>query len=523
MGQETGMLQPVNRLLQLVPERVLRREESHYAIIDIGSNSVRLVVYDQLGRAPFPRFNEKSLCRLAQGLDETGELPADGARRAVEAVRRFRAVAGAMEVGRIDVLATEAVRRATNGPALTGAIAEETGLNVRVLSGEEEAHYAGLGVVAGFYRPMGLVGDMGGGSLEVIEVLDDRVGDRSASLPLGALPVQALLAKHGQGAKEHVDALLEASLPPDLTGPVFHAVGGSWRALAKVHMAAKGAPVRVVHGYTIKARKARKFARRLWQLPEDELAALPGVPSRRVSTLRAAALVMDRVLKRLRPERLVFSALGVREGWLYSQLSPADRYLDPLVEGAQVLGVPLARVAGFGRALARWTDDLFPGETAAEQRLRVAACALSDIAWRDHQDLQGLESFRRLLQFPFIGIDHTERVFLAAAIHARYPGRLDDPQLRPAIDLLSASARRRAQILGRTMLLGYRVSGSVPEILEGARLRITAEGLRLEVSRTVRVPDSEVVADRLSLLANAIGVRRTEVIETAGSEESQQT
>ena len=162
---------------------------------------------------------------------------------------------------------------------------------------------------------------------------------------------------------------------------------------------------------------------------------------------------------------------------------PEERYLDPLIEGAQVLGVPLARVAGFGRALTRWTDDLFPGETASERRLRVAACALSDIAWRDHADLQGLESFRRLLQFPFIGIDHTERVFLAAAIHARYPGRLNDPRLEPAIGLLSPTARRRAQILGRTMLLGYRISGSVPEILEGARLRIDTDGLRLEVGR----------------------------------------
>jgi exopolyphosphatase/guanosine-5'-triphosphate,3'-diphosphate pyrophosphatase len=505
----------VSRPLELVPERVLRREQQHYAIVDIGSNSVRLVVYDQLGRAPFPRFNEKSLCRLAEGLDETGELPAEGARRTVEAVRRFQAVATAMEAARIDVLATEAMRRASNGPALATEIAKETGLAVRVLSGGEEARYAGLGVVSGFYRPTGLVGDMGGGSLEVVEVIDDRVGERSVSLPLGALPVQSLLAKHGVKAKDHVDKLLKARLPPNLTGAVFHAVGGGWRALAKVHMANVDAPVRVVHGYTLKAAKARKFIRKLWRMPEEEVAKVPGVPSRRVPTIRAAALVLDRVLKRLEPDQLVFSALGVREGWLYTQLDAEERYLDPLIEGAQVLGVPLARVAGFGRALTRWTDDLFPGETASERRLRMAVCALSDIAWRDHADLQGLESFRRLLQFPFIGIDHTERVFLAAAIHARYPGRLNDPRLEPAIGLLSPTARRRAQILGRTMLLGYRISGSVPEILEGARLRIDTDGLHLEVGRSARVPDSEVVADRLTLLASAVGVRRTEIVEAA--------
>jgi exopolyphosphatase/guanosine-5'-triphosphate,3'-diphosphate pyrophosphatase len=488
-------------------------ERPHYAVVDIGSNSVRLVVYDQLGRAPLPRFNEKSLCRLAEGLDETGELPAEGFRRAVEAVRRFRAIADAMEVTRVDVLATEAVRRAKNGPDLVAAIRKEAGLAVRVLSGEEEARHAGLGVIAGFYRPVGLVGDMGGGSLEVIEALEDRVGEQAVSLPLGALPVQSLLARHGKEARDHVDTLLEARLPPALIEPVFHAVGGGWRALAKAHIAAVKAPVRVVHGYTIDGAEARAFAKRLWRLPPAKLAELPGVPTRRAATMAASALVLDRVLKRLASERVVFSALGVREGWLLLQLPEAEQRLDPLIEGARALGAPLARVPDFGAALARWTEELFPGETEADRRLRVAACTLSDIAWRDHPDVQGIESFRRLLQFPFIGIDHKERAFLAAAVHARYPGRLDDPCLEPAIGLLSPSARRRAEILGRAMLLGYRISGSVPEILACARVRIEAEGVRLEVGRAARVPDSEVVADRLRLLAAAIGVRRTEIVE----------
>lgn len=501
------------RPLEIVPERVAR-DRPHYAVADIGSNSVRLVVYDQLGRAPFPRFNEKSLCRLAAGLAETGEIAAEGFRRTVETLRRFRAIADAMEVPRIDVIATEAVRRAANGPRLVAAIKEETGLGARVLSGEEEARYAGTGVIAGFYRPIGLVGDLGGGSLEIVEILDDRVGDQPpVSLPLGALPVQALLAEAGPKAKQRVDELLEGALPPVLTRPVFHAVGGNWRAFAKAHMAETEAPVRVVHGYAAPAESVRAFAKKLWRLPEAKIAKLPGVPTRRAGTLVAAALVLDRVLKRLAPERVVFSALGVREGWLYSQLPKRERYLDPLVEGAQAFGVPQARVARFAPALARWTDGLFPGETPAERRLRVAACALSDIAWRDHPDVQGLESFRRLLQFPFIGLDHAERVFLALAVRARYPGRVDESSLGPALGLLSPNARRRAEILGRAMLLGYRVSGSVPEILEKARLAIEAGGVRLEVDPAARVPDSEVVADRLRLLAEVVGVRGAEIVE----------
>jgi len=200
------------RPLDLAPDRFSRAGRAPYAVIDIGSNSVRIVVYDELGRAPFPRFNEKALCQLGDGLSRTGALSAEGLARTLAAVRRYRAIADAMGVERIDTIATEAVRRASNGPALVDSIAEQTGLAVRVLSGDQEAHFAALGVISGFYRPAGLIGDMGGGSLEVAEIDDDRVGARRVSMPLGALPVRALL--EGAAARERVDALLRRRQGP---------------------------------------------------------------------------------------------------------------------------------------------------------------------------------------------------------------------------------------------------------------------------------------------------------------------
>ena len=495
------------RSLELAPDRVLRDKRQPYAVVDIGSNSVRLVVYDQLGRAPFPRFNEKSLCRLAEGLDETGVIADTGFRRTVEATRRFRAIADAMGVARIDVLATEATRRATNGAELVGAIGREAGLEVRVLTGTEEARYASLGVISGFYRPVGLVGDMGGGSLELAEIEDDRIGDRSVSLPLGALPTQALMARYGEAAKDRIDAILAEALSPPPARAVFYPVGGGWRALAKAHIQMTGAPVQVVHGYRIDVKTARDFAKSLWRMPDKALGKLKGVPARRGKTLAAAALVLDRVLKFAGPQEVVFSALGVREGWLYSQLSEAERYFDPLIEGAQTFATPLSRVPEFGPALDRWTASLFPGETQAEQRLRVAACALSDIGWRDHADLRAGEAFRRLVHFPFIGVDHAERVFLGAAIHARYSGAADDPALGPAIGLLDADTRHRAEVLGRAMQLGYRLSGGVPGILDGASLARKGQNLVMQVGTTARVPDSEVVSSRLQMLADALGAK----------------
>jgi exopolyphosphatase/guanosine-5'-triphosphate,3'-diphosphate pyrophosphatase len=223
------------------------------------------------------------------------------------------------------------------------------------------------------------------------------------------------------------------------------------------------------------------------------------------------------VIKRLAPERVVFSALGVREGLLFSQLDKSEQYLDPLVEGAQLIGLPLARVPNFAAALAPWTAELYSGETPAETRLRLAICALSDIAWRDAPDLRAEESFRRVLQFPFIGVDHAERAFLAAAIQARYAGKPDAPWLTPAIGLLTPALRRRAQILGRAILLAYRFSGGVPAVLSSARLRIEPDTVRLEVAAAARAPDSEVVGDRLKLLANALGVRRSEIVVVEAS------
>ncbi len=350
----------VNRPLDIEPPRALKSSRAPYAIVDIGSNSVRLIVYDQLGRAPLPRFNEKLLCRLGEGLAQTGRIRDDGFRRTVDALRRFRAIAEAMGVAKLDVTGTEAIRTASNGAALKQAIFEETGLEVRILSGEEEARFSTLGVISGFFRPVGVVGDMGGGSLEIREALDDRVGEGWASLPLGALPVETLLAAGQASAKRSVDALLAARLPKLAEHDVFYAVGGGWRAFAHAHLIASEAPVKVVHGYAIEARAARAFAKALAQMPIEKLAALPGVPTRRARTLPAAAFMLDRVLKRLGSERVVFSALGLREGFIYSQLGEDERYLDPLIEGAQLVGLPQARVPQFPPALVRWTAPIVP-------------------------------------------------------------------------------------------------------------------------------------------------------------------
>ena len=512
-AQTSGSTDTMPHEATIDSERFIKRKQNHYGVLDIGSNSIRLVVYDDLSRAPFPRFNEKSMVALGAGLDDDGNFSDKTIDRALHAVMRLHAIAKAMDVERVDVLATEATRRAGNGQQLIDAIHEQTGLKAKVLSGEEEAWYSAHGVISGFYQPQGMMGDIGGGSLEVAEVLTDTVGERKTSMPLGALPVTEKL-KDGYGtAKKWVDGILDESLPPMLTNPVFYAVGGGWRALARIHIAMHERPISVVQGYEIDAEEIRALARDIAKMSPDEVAALPDVPGRRVATLPASALVMSRVLRQLKPDRVAFSAYGLREGWLYKQLDEEEQQRDPLLESAQAIGLPVARVPAFSEALSLWTDDLFPGESQCERRLRLTVCALTDIAWREHEKIRAKDSLLRLLQFPFIGLSHPERAFISVAILARYGGKIDDEVMNAIGDLLTPNDLRRAEILGRTLLLGHRFSASVPDILHHARIKLDIDTARLEILNARSIPDSDAVQVRLRQLAKAAGLDNAEIVE----------
>ena len=351
------------------------------------------------------------------------------------------------------------------------------GSQVRVLSGAEEAHFAALGVISGFFRPIGLVGDMGGGSLEVAEALDDRVGERWVSLPLGALPVEALLAEGAGEAKRRIDALLQGgpAAGPDrarvlrrrrrLAGARQGAHGGGRRARCRWCTATRWTPTRRATSPRSCGTCRRPSSRRC--------RACRRAASR---TLPAAALVLDRVLKHLAPERVVFSALGLREGWLYSQLPEAERYLDPLVEGAQLFGLPLARVP----ALRAGPGALDRRPVPRRDRRPTRAC--------------GSRSARSPTSPGATTRTSGPRRASAACCSSRSSastmpsGCSSPPRSTPAMPASPTTAgwRRRSaccrrataparQILGRAILLGYRLSGGVPEILANARLQIDAD------------------------------------------------
>ena len=202
------------------------------AVVDIGSNSVRLVVYDGLRRSPTPVFNEKILCGLGKGVAITGKLADSGIARALAALRRFRALAKQIGVKQVFAVATAAAREATNGQTFIESAEEAIGVGINVLSGKEEARYAALGVIAGIPEADGIVGDLGGGSLELIDVQDGKLRD-GITLPIGPLRLIDMSGGSIKRAKEIVDEYLEkATLLGNLKGRSFYAVGGTWRNLA---------------------------------------------------------------------------------------------------------------------------------------------------------------------------------------------------------------------------------------------------------------------------------------------------
>lgn len=307
------------------------RRRRPVGIIDIGSNSVRLVVYDGLTRTPVPLFNEKAVCALGKGLDKSGHLNPAGVKMALAAVERFVHLARAMGVAALDVLATAAARDATDGPEFIARLEKRCGVTVRLLSGEEEARNAALGVLCSIPEADGMVADLGGGSLELVMVENHRFGDFS-SMPLGVLRLQD--QSGGNRAKavgiidKHLDKL---SWMAQGSGRSLYAVGGAWRTIARICIEQMDYPLHVLDNFTLPAGEAVELLDLISRQSRKSLEKIPGVSKRRLPTLPMAAVALERLVRVVAPSELVFSVYGMREGQFFQNLPPAVREEDPLI------------------------------------------------------------------------------------------------------------------------------------------------------------------------------------------------
>jgi exopolyphosphatase / guanosine-5'-triphosphate,3'-diphosphate pyrophosphatase len=488
-----------------------RKRADSVAVIDIGSNSVRLVVYEELARSLISVFNEKTLCGLGREVQSTGLLAPDAVDKALTSLKRFHALCKIQKVGRVYAIATAACRDATNGPDFIAKAERICGTKIEILSGPREAKLSALGVVSGIHKPDGVVGDLGGGSLELIDVRGHQVRG-GVTLPLGSLALQDLSHKSLKRAERIVETeLSEVSRLKSGRGRTFYAVGGTWRALARIHIIQSGYPLKVMHGYSIPAAEALDFVQRLRRLAAaNMLANIEAVADARRPLLTYAALVLEHIIRTARPKTITFSTFGVREGLLFSMLPEAERNKDGLICAAQSLNELLSRSARHAQELAEWTDRLARvvhlRETEEDRRLRHAACLLSDIGWRAHPDHRGEQTLEIITNGNFGSISHQGRAFVALSVFFRYAGLSEENQPPPIIQQqVTPHMLDRAKVLGAAFRVAHLISAARPGVLPATHFRTQGRKLMLVFEHQMVDLVADRVGSRFKQLARLVG------------------
>ena len=479
-------------------------------VVDLGSNSVRLVVYEGHNRNPVPIFNEKAVLRLGRGLQATGRLNDEGIGPALTVMHRYYLIARAMGAAPFEVLATAAVRDATNGADFVARLRDRMpGVSIRILSGSEEADYAANGVLCGIPDADGILADIGGGSLEVVR-LGGGVRGLSQTLPLGVIRLADRSGGNLDLARQSVETDF-AAVPwlNEGAGRDLYLVGGAWRALARIHMAQTAYPLRMVHHYRMDRDTARDLAGSITTMSRRLLERMPDAPRRRLDDLPYAAIALRRLLRLTDARRVVFSASGLREGWFMRRMPDAIRLQNPLLSACQEMAGRLGRDPLLPEALFEWTNPLFPKETDEARYLRRAACWVSDVGSHDHPEFRAEQAYLRVLRQPGIGLDHPTRAFLALSIALRYEAGADSEFLKPARALLDNTAADRAELLGAALRLAYTLSAGTPDLLAGTRLRIQGSKLVLSLREDRGVFAGESVVRRLDRLAQTLGLEAT--------------
>ncbi len=478
--------------------RARRGQRGPIAIVDIGSNSVRVVIFDSQTRSPATLDNEKAICAIGRDMVSTGRLHADGCALALKALARFRILADGLNVEAREAVATAAARDAQNGAEFVARAEAAWGAPVRVLAGEEEARLAAQGVIAGIPDAEGLVADLGGGSLDMVTVKNGSTG-AAFTLPFGPLRLMDLARGDSDKAREIVDkGLSEMQFRRSLEGSRIYAVGGIWRSLARVDMDKKEYPLHVLQQYVIPKNRALELCRLLSRQSRKSLEKIKVVSRRRLLSATGA-------------REVVISAFGLREGLLFDHLPEEERAKDPLIEFAGNANQRVARSPDHARELYKWSAPLFVEDSSELRRIRESALLFSDIGWRRHPDDRVLGAFRDVLNAPFSGADHRTRTLIAASIFHRYSGDEEFPRDQPEAALLEEMYSPHALRIGLAARLGFWLSASAASALAQYRLRATPSRIILEVPRRLEVNAGEAAQKRVAALAAAFG-RKGEIL-----------
>jgi exopolyphosphatase/guanosine-5'-triphosphate,3'-diphosphate pyrophosphatase len=480
------------------------------AVIDIGSNTVRLMVYAGSPRAPMPIYNEKSRVKLGACLAGDGEIDKATMKKALAALARFETLARTMKVDSMRVVATAATREAKNGQELVDKAAA-LGIRVDVLDGDAEATAAGYGVLSDNPFANGYVGDLGGGSLELIRIADGKLGAR-VSLPLGTLRHDILTGKSAkqitQMLRDDIAKTIGKSAFPIETGLPFYMIGGSWRTFARLYMHETGYPLTILSNYEMPP-EAPELLTPLAQ-DRDALTRSNVVAAGRISALPGATALLGGIIGLLKPRKLVTSIYGLREGLLYEQLTAEERSQDPLIAAARFEGERLGRFPFHGDTLAQWIAPVFAGQSAHDARLCRAACLLSDSVWNVNPEYRADHALDLALDGSWPGVSASDRAVIAAALWTVHAGKRTLPEMLLA--LATAGALAQAVIWGLAIRLAHRLDGGTGGALPNSRIDGDGATLRLHLSGSAVRLQSNSVLRRLQALGEALGYAQAEIL-----------
>ncbi len=483
-------------------------------VIDIGSNSIRLVVYDRLSRAPLPIINRKAVLGLGTDVERYGRFSDEGFAAAVRAIHALTKMAEDVPVSDLTLLATAGVRSARNGEAFCDAIREKSGYSVTVLSGEEEAELSALGVVSALPHLTGVVGDLGGGSLELVALENGKVTAQT-SLDIGPLRLIERTGSKLTAASALIDeAILSVGWMEEWRSRNFYAVGGAWRAIAKVHMAQHDYPLRVVHGYQMSRREARDFTEMLEHLGAASVSGIRVISSKRAQTLPWGAIALDRVVAALKPKSVVFSAHGLREGHHFQTLNSKTQAEDPLFSACHELAGQHRRFPDASDALETWIAPVAELMPKTDERLVHAACVLGDVGWSEHPEYRSEQALYRVLHMPWSVLDHGQRAFLALVMFVRYGGSAGSKEAEICRRLLGDEDAQTAKALGKALRLAFKLCAGRSKVLEATPLSRDGENLILELGPDATIASPDKVARYAASLGRALSCKVT-ITDTA--------
>ena len=477
------------------------RALSRVGVIDAGSNSVRLVVFDGAARSPAYFFNEKVMCGLGRGFNETGRLNPEGRERALTALRRFALLAKGMQVAPLVAVATAAVREAADGPDFREEVRSRTGIELWVIDGEEEARLSAQGVLLGWPGARGLVCDIGGSSMELARIGNGEVGERVTS-PLGPFRLAEVKPSRLKG---HIDGIVSGLVEQMGKAPErLFLVGGSWRAIARLDMLRREYPLAVLHEYRMTPSAVGETVDWIAANDIETLRRRAGLSEARMSLVPMASKVLRGVVRGFRPREIAISSYGIREGMLYEQMPPELRARDPLIESCRFAEAKDARLPGFGRELYRFVLPLFKAMPDTRLRLVRAACLLHDVSWRAHPDYRHEVCFDNATRANLGGLTHEERVVLGLALLHRYKGAREG-RFERLVALLDPEEVRLAEVLGRAMRFGAMFTVDEPADMGELRWFPRKKRLEMHISKEADGLFGEVAASRFQALGNALG------------------